>query len=548
MRAKASGSIRITQRLCRPRYGPFAWHTSQDGPMPEANGREEIAVTNPANGEHISTVVSASQEDVQSAVYSAHEIFKAGIWSRAPASQRAMVLANLARDLEERVPELARIETAQTGRAIREMKAQLGRLPEWLDYYASVLRTHTAYIAPTQGPLLNYVQRVPLGVVAQITPFNHPLLIAVKKIAPALAAGNSVIVKPSELAPISVLEFAEMAIAAGVPAGVLQVLPGYGRTVGRLLVSDPAVRKVDITAGTDTGRAIGKIVGANLAHYTAELGGKAPIVVFGDADIESAVNGATFACFVASGQTCVSGTRLLVQDEVYDEFMDRFLKKVESVTRRMGNPANPKSTMGTVISLRQLERIEGIVQRGVGRILAGGQRMMGTSQLDGYDFAQGAFFPPTVIADVPTEDDLWREEIFGPVVVVKRFSVSFGSPWQRMHVLTPVSQSEQEGIDLANGCKYGLGAGIWTQNLSRAHRVSAQIQAGLVWVNAHHRNDPSSPWGGMKESGIGRENGLEAFEAYTQSKSTIVNIASAEETRSAQDWFAEEDDTEKRYG
>ncbi|KAI0677370.1 aldehyde dehydrogenase [Trametes maxima] len=498
--------------------------------MPEANGRDEIAVHNPANGEHLSTIVSASQEDVQSAVYSAHEIFKAGLWSRAPASQRAGVLSNLARDLEERVPELAKVETLQTGRVIREMKAQLGRLPEWLDYYAALLRTHGSFVAPTQGPLLNYVQRIPLGVVAQITPFNHPLLIAVKKIAPALAAGNSVIVKPSELAPITVLEFAEMAVAAGVPAGVLQVLPGHGRTVGKMLVSDPVIRKVDITAGTDTGRAIGSIVGANLAHYTAELGGKAPIVVFNDADVQSAVNGAAFACFVASGQTCVSGTRLLVQDGVYDEFMDLFMKKVASIRNRMGNPMNPKSTMGTVISLRQLDRMEKLVQRGVGTILAGGRRMTGPSPLDGYDFSQGAFFPPTVIADVPTEDDLWREEIFGPVVVVKRFS------------------SEQEGIDLANGCKYGLGAGLWTQDLSRAHRVSALIQAGLVWVNTHHRNDPSSPWGGMKESGIGRENGLEAFEAYTQSKSTIVNIATAEETRSVQDWFAEEDGAEKRYG
>ncbi|KAI0772099.1 aldehyde dehydrogenase [Trametes elegans] len=496
MRSRIPGG-RIVQKLYRPRYGPFAPHTALDGPVPEANGRDEIPVHNPANGEHLSTIVSASQDDVQSAVYTAHEVFRSGVWSRAPAAERAAVLSNLARDLEVRVPEFAKVETLQTGRAIREMKAQLGRLPEWLDYYASVLRTHTAYVAPTQGPLLNYVQRIPLGVVAQITPFNHPLLIALKKIVPALAAGNSVIVKPSELAPITVLEFAEMATAAGVPDGVLQVLPGYGRTVGKMLVSDPVIRKVDITAGTDTGRAIGQIVGANLAHYTAELGGKAPIVVFGDADVPSAVNGAAFACFVAAGQTCVSGTRLLVQDAVYDEFMDGFLKKVDGITRRIGNPLNPESTMGTVISLRQLERIEKTVRRGVGTVLAGGQRMAGPSPLDGYDLSQGAFFPPTVLADVPTEDDLWREEIFGPVVVVKRFS------------------SEQEGIDLANGCKYGLGAGVWTHNLSRAHRVSAKIEAGLVWVNTHHRNDPSSPWGGMKESGIGRENGLEAFEACT---------------------------------
>ncbi|RPD66987.1 aldehyde dehydrogenase [Lentinus tigrinus ALCF2SS1-7] len=530
MRTPKIPGARIVQRLHRQRYGPFCLHTALDGPVPDSNGREELVVKNPASGEELATIVCANQEDVENAVFSAYEVFKAGIWSRAPAIQRAGVLSNLARDLEVRVPELAKIETLQTGRAIREMTAQLGRLPEWLDYYAALLRTHGSFVAPTQGPLLNYVQRVPLGVVAQITPFNHPLLIAVKKIAPALAAGNSVIVKPSELAPMSVLEFAEMAISAGVPQGVLQVLPGYGRTVGKMLVSDPTVRKVDITAGTETGRSIGRIVGQNLASYTAELGGKAPIVVFDDADPQSAANGAAFACFIASGQTCVSGTRLIVHDKIYDEFMDLFMKKVQSVTNRMGNPLNPKSTMGTVISLRQLERMEALVQRGVGKILTGGKRMTGTSALDGYDFSQGAFFPPTVITDVPTEDDLWREEIFGPVVVVTRFS------------------SEREGVELANACKYGLGAGIWTQDLSRAHRVSAEIEAGLVWVNTHHRNDPSSPWGGMKESGIGRENGVEALEAYSQSKSTIINIAPVEETRTVQDWFAEEDGTEKRYG
>ncbi|KAH9943279.1 aldehyde dehydrogenase [Epithele typhae] len=500
------------------RYAPYCLHPGKDG---STDGREEITVCNPASGEELTRVVSANEEDVQTAILSAHEAFKAGIWSKTPAAHRATVLSNLARALEARVENFAAYETLQTGRAIREMRAQIGRLPLWLDYYASLLRTHASYIAPTSGPLINYVQRVPLA-------FNHPLLIAVKKIAPALAAGNSVIVKPSELAPASVLEFAEMAAEAGVPPGVLQVLPGYGHKVGKMLVSDPIVKKVDITAGTSTGRTIGEIVGRNLSHFTAELGGKAPIVVFDDADLQSAVDGAAFGCFIASGQTCVSGTRLLVQDKIYDAFMERFLQKVESITRRMGDPSNPKSTMGTVISLRHLERIEGMVQRGVGTILAGGKRMTGTSTLDGCDFSKGAFFPPTVVTDVPTEDDLWLEELFGPVVVVKRFS------------------DDGEGVMLANACKYGLGAGIWTQNLARAHRVADEIEAGIVWVNTHHRNDPSSPWGGMKESGVGRENGVEAFEAYTQSKSIIVNTAYPEESR-AGDWFAE-DEEEKRYG
>ncbi|KAI9457959.1 aldehyde dehydrogenase [Lactarius psammicola] len=507
-------------------YAPFAPHVSKQ----LVESREEFAVTNPATGLHICTVDTASPEDVRHAVDDAHAAFESGVWSRAPAIHRSKVLTRLARALEERVPAFAELETLQTGRTIREMRAQLGRLPEWIEYYAALLRTHQSFVAPTQGKLLNYVQRVPLGVVAQITPFNHPLLIAIKKIAPALAAGNSVIVKPSELAPISVLEFAKMALDAGVPSGVLSVLPGPGVTTGKELVSHPLVRKVDITAGTATGRALGSIVGGNLAAFTAELGGKAPIIIFDDADISSAVNGAAFASFVASGQTCVSGTRLLVQSGVYDAFVSQFMEKVKGITRRMGDPMNPQSTMGSVISARHLQRIHSMVEtRSSGTILTGGKPLKDRSSLDGFNFSRGSFYPPTVITDVSLEDALWKEEVFGPVVVLRKF------------------ETESEGVELANDSRYGLGAGIWTQNVSRAHQVAAQLQSGLVWVNTHHRNDPSSPWGGMKESGIGRENGIEAFEAYSQSKSTIVNTAPVEEICEHDDWFGGEVEN-KRYG
>ncbi|KAJ4465910.1 aldehyde dehydrogenase domain-containing protein [Lentinula lateritia] len=470
-----------------------------------------------------------STNDINTAIQDAQKTFDSGIWSKAPPIARSKVLSRLARILEERVPDIARLESLQTGRTIREMNAQLRRLPDWLDYYAALLRTRQDFIAPTQGKLMNYVQRVPLGVVAQITPFNHPLLIAIKKIAPALAAGNSIIVKPSEQAPLTVLEFAKMALEAGLPPGVLSIIPGPGHTVGKTIISNPLIRKVDITAGTQTGRTLGSIVGSNLAAYTAELGGKAPIIIFDDADLDSAVNGAAFASFIASGQTCVSGTRIIVANQIYDAFLDKFLTKVRSIRARMGDPMNPNSTMGSVISGRELDRIEGMVGRTRGRVLEGGERMSGVSELDGFDFSGGSFFPPTVVTDVGVEDELWREEVFGPVVVVKRFT------------------DEAEGVALANASQYGLGAGIWTTDLSRGHRVAAGIDAGICWVNTHHRNDPSSPWGGMKQSGIGRENGLEAFEAYTQSKSTIVNLASSEETRIADDWFAE-GDVVRRYG
>ncbi|PPQ65576.1 hypothetical protein CVT26_000525 [Gymnopilus dilepis] len=490
-----------------------------------------MPVVNPATGERIFTVPYSEQKAVKT-MQDAAAAFESGIWSKAPALTRSKVLSKLADLLREKVPEFARLETLQTGRAIREMQTQLSRLPEWLEYYAALLRTHQSFVAPTQGKLLNYVERVPLGVVAQITPFNHPLLIAIKKIAPALAAGNSVVVKPSELAPVTVIEFLSLASQAGVPPGVLSCIPG-GPETAQFIIRDPAVRKVDITAGTSTGRQIGSIVGPKLAAYTAELGGKAPVVVFEDAPLETAVNGAAFASFVASGQTCVSGTRLIVHEKIYEEFMSQFLEKVKSIRRRMGDPMNIKSSMGSVISRKHLERIDAMVKRATANtsatILAGGEPLTGKSELDGFDFSKGSFYAPTVIANVACKDELWQEEVFGPVVVVAPF------------------KDESEAIHLANDSKYGLGASVWTQDLSRAHRVAAQIQSGLCWVNTHHRNDPSSPWGGMKESGIGRENGIEAFEAYTQSKSTIVNIASAEEMKN-EDWFAEDDSAPKRYG
>ncbi|KAF7352552.1 Aldehyde dehydrogenase [Mycena venus] len=495
-------------------------------PDPQAKPREQFTVSNPANGEELCAVEVASESDVKQTVAGAQSIFQAGTWSKAPAIERSKILSRLARALEERIPEFAELETLQTGRAIREMKAQLTRLPEWIDYYAALLRTSQGFVAPTQGKLLNYVQRIPLGVVAQITPFNHPLLIAVKKIAPALAAGNSVIVKPSELAPISVLEFALMAEKVGVPSGVLSVLPGFGATA-QLLAQNPLVRKVDVTAGTQTGRLLGSTVGHNLAAFTAELGGKAPIVIFDDADIPSAVNGTAFAAFVASGQTCVSGTRLIVHEKIWDTFMPLFLEKTESIRRRMGDPSNPQSTMGTVISKRHLARIQSMLEESsTGDVLTGGQRLTGKSDLDGFDFDGGSFFLQQL-----------SRTLLPPTHYGRRRSSGL---WSSLN-------TEDEAVALANDSKYGLGASVWTQNLSRAHRISAAIEAGICWVNTAHRNDPSSPWGGMKESGIGRENGIEAFESYSQSKSTIVNIAPPNESRTTDDWFAESAER-KRYG
>lgn len=419
------------------------------------------------------------------------------------------------------------LEVKQTGRVIREMKAQVPSLVRWFKYYASLLRVEERSVLPTSGKLHNFTERLPLGVVVQITSFNHPLLIAVKKLAPALAAGNSVILKPSELTPLTSLLLGKILKEAGIPDGVFSVLPGQGSTTGQYLVTHPLVRKVDITGSTNAGKAIGKVAGSNLCRYTAELGGKAPLIVFEDADIDVAVNGIAFGSYIASGQTCVASTRIIVQNRIFDQAIQKLKAKVESITCRIGAPTNPDSMMGPLISQNQLERVQHLVDESVhqGNLipLIGGRRLTSKSPLDGFDLSTGYFYEPTVLVPGkknPTDALIWRREAFGPVVVVLGFD------------------TEEGAISLANDTEFGLGAAIWTTNLSRAFRISQMIEAGIVWVNTHHRNDPSSPWGGAKPaSGVGSENGVDAYNSYTTTKSTIINYAPCEESLETDDWF-----------
>lgn len=467
---------------------------------------------------------------------------------------RADVLDKIAELLTANLPRLIDLEVRQTGRAIREMKAQVPTLVKWFKYYAALIRTEERAVLPTVGKLHNWIDRKPLGVVAQITPFNHPLLIAVKKIAPALAAGNSVVLKPSELTPLTSLELGKIMKEAGLPDGVFAVLPGDGATTGKALVEHPLIKKVDVTGGTPAGRAIGAIAGRNLAHFTAELGGKAPLVVFEQANVNAAVNGIAFGSFIASGQTCVAATRIVVQDSILQEVVEKLQKKAESIERRIGSPKNPDSMMGPLISAKQLVNVETLVDDAVDagvKVVTGGKRMTGTSKLDGNDFSKGYFYPPTILTNGRSkkiiDTRIWKEEAFGPVIVVVGFD------------------TEEEAIDLANNAEFGLGAAIWTQDLSQAFRVSEDIESGICWVNTHHRNDPSSPWGGIKSSGVGSENGIgrfpiartfqesliicivDAYHAYTTVKSTIINYAAAEEGLATDDWFRE-GTGEVRYG
>eukprot|EP01101_Sappina_pedata_P005416 TRINITY_DN2471_c0_g1_i2.p1 TRINITY_DN2471_c0_g1~~TRINITY_DN2471_c0_g1_i2.p1 ORF type:complete len:410 (+),score=147.06 TRINITY_DN2471_c0_g1_i2:53-1282(+) len=321
---------------------------------PSISGRT-IPIEDPSTTEIFGHVAEAAEEDVKLAIKNADEVFQSGIWSQSNPKDRANVLFAAARILRERLNEIIDIEVRSIGRPIREMKAQITRLPEWLEYFGSLCMTFEGGVTGFTGNFLNYYRRVPLGVVGQITPWNHPLLIAVKKAAPAIAAGNSVVIKPSELAPISVLVLGEIFSQAGLPAGVLNVVPGYGATAGRALSESPLICKIDLTGGTPTGRIVGASAGRNLAAVTSELGGKAPFIVFDDADLIGSVNMAAFAAFIATGQTCVAATRILVHKSVFAKFQELFVEKIKAI--RVGDPKDACCQLGPLISKDQRDRV-----------------------------------------------------------------------------------------------------------------------------------------------------------------------------------------------
>ncbi len=318
--------------------------------VPSASGAT-FEVENPATAEVIAVVAEGGEPDTDAAVSAATAAF--ADWGATTGEERARVLSEAARGLRARMAEFVAVEVGQTGRPVRELAAQLGRLPEWYEYFGSLTRTHEDTVPPFGGPYLNYTCRVPLGVVGQITPWNHPLLILTKKVAPALAAGNTIVVKPSELAPLTPLMLGDVLKEAGLPDGAYNVVPGFGATAGRALVAHEGVAKIDLTGGTETGKAVASIAGGNLTRVSAELGGKAAVIVFDDVDLEDAVNGAMFAAFIASGQTCVQGARLLVQRSLHDRLVQRLVERAERIA--VGDPTDPATQMGPLISSKQLE-------------------------------------------------------------------------------------------------------------------------------------------------------------------------------------------------
>jgi acyl-CoA reductase-like NAD-dependent aldehyde dehydrogenase len=471
-----------------------------NGEWRDAAGGATIEVVNPATEEVIASVASAASDDVDLAVAAARSALE-GPWGKLAARDRGRLLWKLGEALFARVDEIARLETLHNGKPIFESRhIEIPAAAECLQYYAGWADKMHGETIPVRGSFLAYTLREPVGVVAAIVPWNFPLLLAMWKVAPALACGNTVLIKPASQTPLTALALAELARDVGIPPGVVNVVTGPGASVGRLIVAHPGIDKIAFTGDTSTGKEIMRGSADTLKRITLELGGKSANIVFPDADLDAAVRGATTGIFYGKGEVCAAGSRLLVDRAIKDEF----LEKVTARAKRLmpGDPLDPRTRLGAIASQKQLDndlRYIEIAKREGATLLAGGARAdIGTGK--------GYFLEPTVFGGVTPEMTIAREEIFGPVLA----TIEFGDV--------------EEAIARANQSSYGLAAGVWTRDIRKAHHVARRLQAGTVWVNTYNVYDTAAPFGGYKQSGFGREMSLHALEHYTQVKSVWVDL------------------------
>ncbi|MBA3246979.1 MAG: aldehyde dehydrogenase family protein [Pyrinomonadaceae bacterium] len=474
-----------------------------DGQWVDAESGKTFTSPNPATGETLAEVAEADKADIDKAVSAARRAFE-GKWSKLSARDRGRLMYKLAQLIESRTQELAALETADNGKPIRESAfVDLPQVAENFEYFAGFATKIEGETIPVPGQMFNYTLREPIGVCGQIIPWNFPLLMAAWKLAPALAAGNTIVLKPAEQTPVTAMELGKLIQEAGFPEGVVNIVPGYGETAGAALAAHPGIDKVAFTGSTEVGKLIAHAAADNLTKVSLELGGKAPNIVFADADIEQAVSGAMMGIFFNQGQVCCAGSRLFLDERIKDEFLDQFKAKAQKV--KVGDPMDKATLMGPQVSCEQLDRIKGYVDiaRSEGAtVLTGGE----PPQLEDR-FSGGYFFQPTIFSEVKNEMRVAQEEIFGPVTSVITFS------------------NEADLIKQANETIYGLSAGIWTKDITRAHRFAREIKAGVIWINTFNMFNAASPFGGYKQSGYGREMGKHALELYTQVKSVWVDLS-----------------------
>ena len=460
---------------------------------------------NPFTGEPWTLIAQGDATDADRAVQAAHRAFTQGPWATYTPTQRGLLIHKLG-DLAVRdARKLAEIEVRDNGKLIAEMQAQTNYVPQWYYYFGGLAdKIQGAVIPLDKKGYFNFTRHEPLGVVCAITPWNSPLMLAAWKMAPALAAGCTVVLKPSEFTSASTLEFVKLFEEAGFPPGVVNVVTGFGKEVGTPLVEHPLVKKISFTGSDATGRAINQSAAANFKRVGLELGGKSPNIVFADAKIEDAVNGAVSGIFAATGQTCIAGSRLLVQDSIHDEFVEKLVTLAK--TARMGDPMSMDTQVGPITTRPQYEKVLGYIDIAKNE---GAQLLMGGGAATRPECGKGWFVEPTVFAGVKNKMRIAQEEVFGPVLSVIKF------------------KDEDEALAIANDVRFGLGSGVWTSDIGRAIRMSERIQAGTVWVNTYRAVSFMSPFGGYKDSGLGRENGMDAIREYLQVKSVWINSGAA---------------------